>query len=188
MREERPEGAPARMARVTFAVVQSGLRCAVCCLPTGLVAFEGSLASSLRFVRPATSDRELHQAIQLVDLAETVAALVVGKEVIVHNIAVISGQAKSLSLRMTRPLYSKALPGGLPDYSPRPGFWATCELTIHRLFERLPAFYAQQNGPNSRNRQGFSNGYPEEVRQGCSNRAGAADLLAWHSLGPWFRL
>ena len=50
------------------------LRRGVCYLPRDPVLFEGSLASNLRFVRPAASDRELREAIQLVDLADVVAA------------------------------------------------------------------------------------------------------------------
>jgi ABC-type bacteriocin/lantibiotic exporter with double-glycine peptidase domain len=50
------------------------LRRRVCYLPRDPVLFEGTLASNLRFVKPATSDRELHDAIQLVDLAAMVAA------------------------------------------------------------------------------------------------------------------
>ena len=50
------------------------LRRGVCYLPRDPVLFEGSLASNLRFVRPAASDRELREAIQVVDLASMVAA------------------------------------------------------------------------------------------------------------------
>ncbi len=50
------------------------LRRGVCYLPRDPVLFEGSLASNLRFVRPGASDRELGEAIQLVDLADMVAA------------------------------------------------------------------------------------------------------------------
>lgn len=48
------------------------LRRGLCYLPRDPVLFEGSLASNLRFVRPAASDRELREAIQLVDLADVV--------------------------------------------------------------------------------------------------------------------
>jgi len=50
------------------------LRRSVCYLPRDPVLFEGSLASNLKFVRPAASDRDLREAIQLVDLADMVAA------------------------------------------------------------------------------------------------------------------
>ena len=50
------------------------LRRGVCYLPRDPVLFEGTLASNLRFVRPGASDRELRDAIQLVDLAGMVAA------------------------------------------------------------------------------------------------------------------
>ena len=50
------------------------LRRGVCYLPRDPVLFEGSIASNLRFVRPAASDHELREAIQLVDLADMVAA------------------------------------------------------------------------------------------------------------------
>jgi len=50
------------------------LRCGVCYLPRDPVLFEGSLASNLRFVRPGASDRELREAIELVDLTDMVAA------------------------------------------------------------------------------------------------------------------
>ena len=50
------------------------LRRGVCYLPRDPVLFEGSLASNLRFVRPGASDLELREAIQLVDLADMVAA------------------------------------------------------------------------------------------------------------------
>ena len=50
------------------------LRRGVCYLPRDPVLFEGTLASNLRFVRPGASDRELREAIELVDLAGMVAA------------------------------------------------------------------------------------------------------------------
>ena len=50
------------------------LRRGVCYLPRDPALFEGSLASNLRFVSPGASDRELREAIQLVDLADMVAA------------------------------------------------------------------------------------------------------------------
>jgi len=50
------------------------LRRGVCYLPRDPVLFEGSLASNLRFVRPGASDQDLREAIQLVDLADMVAA------------------------------------------------------------------------------------------------------------------
>jgi ABC-type bacteriocin/lantibiotic exporter with double-glycine peptidase domain len=50
------------------------LRRGVCYLPRDPVLFEGTLASNLRFVRPGASDHGLREAIQLVDLAEMVAA------------------------------------------------------------------------------------------------------------------
>ena len=50
------------------------LRGGVCYLPRDPVLFEGSLASNLRFVRPGASDLELREAIQLVHLADMVAA------------------------------------------------------------------------------------------------------------------
>ena len=50
------------------------LRRHICYLPRDPVLFDGTLASNLRFVRPAASDLELSEAIQLVDLGGMVAA------------------------------------------------------------------------------------------------------------------
>lgn len=50
------------------------LRRGVCYLPRDPVLFDGSLASNMRFVRPAASDRELREVIKLVDLTGMVAA------------------------------------------------------------------------------------------------------------------
>ena len=51
------------------------LRRHICYLPRDPVLFDGTLASNLRFVRPGASDRELNEAIQLVDLVNVVVAL-----------------------------------------------------------------------------------------------------------------
>jgi ABC-type multidrug transport system fused ATPase/permease subunit len=51
------------------------LRRSICYLPRDPVLFDGTLASNLRFVRPEASDPELHEAVQLADLANMVAAL-----------------------------------------------------------------------------------------------------------------
>jgi ABC-type bacteriocin/lantibiotic exporter with double-glycine peptidase domain len=51
------------------------LRTNVCYLPRDPVLFDGTVASNLRFVRPAASDEELDEVIQLADLASVVAAL-----------------------------------------------------------------------------------------------------------------
>src|SRR6202021_3545204 len=51
------------------------LRRHICYVPRDPVLFDGTLASNLRFVRPGASDRELNEAIQLVDLVNVVVAL-----------------------------------------------------------------------------------------------------------------
>jgi ABC-type multidrug transport system fused ATPase/permease subunit len=51
------------------------LRRYICYLPREPVLFEGTLASNLRFVRPAASDREVQEAIQQVELSALVATL-----------------------------------------------------------------------------------------------------------------
>lgn len=51
------------------------LRRHICYIPRDPILFDGTLASNLRFVRPGASDRELHKAIQLVDLVNVVLAL-----------------------------------------------------------------------------------------------------------------
>jgi ABC-type multidrug transport system fused ATPase/permease subunit len=51
------------------------LRRYVCYLPREPILFNGTLASNLRFVRPAASDRELWQAIRCVGLSDFVATL-----------------------------------------------------------------------------------------------------------------
>ncbi len=51
------------------------LRRHICYLPRDPVLFDGTLASNLRFVRPEASDPELHEAVQLADLANMVATL-----------------------------------------------------------------------------------------------------------------
>lgn len=47
----------------------------VCYLPRDPVLFDGSIASNLRFVRPAASEQELGEAIQMVELSSLVASL-----------------------------------------------------------------------------------------------------------------
>src|SRR5512146_2107059 len=54
------------------------LRRQVCYLPRDPVLFEGSLASNLRFVRPAASDGELMKAMERADLAALITALPAG--------------------------------------------------------------------------------------------------------------
>jgi ABC-type bacteriocin/lantibiotic exporter with double-glycine peptidase domain len=51
------------------------LRQSVCYLPRDPVLFDGSIISNLRFVRPATSERELEEATHLVGLSAFVASL-----------------------------------------------------------------------------------------------------------------
>jgi len=51
------------------------LRRHICYLPRDPVLFDGTLASNLRFVRPEASDPELHEAVQLAGLENTVATL-----------------------------------------------------------------------------------------------------------------
>jgi ABC-type bacteriocin/lantibiotic exporter with double-glycine peptidase domain len=51
------------------------LRKSVCYLPRDPVLFDGSIASNLRFVRPAASQRELDEAMELVGLSVFVASL-----------------------------------------------------------------------------------------------------------------
>jgi len=51
------------------------LRQSVCYLPRDPVLFDGSIASNLRFVRPAASEQELNEVIQLVGLSAFVASL-----------------------------------------------------------------------------------------------------------------
>ena len=51
------------------------LRKSICYLPRDPVLFDGSIASNLRFVRPAASQRELDEAIELVGLSAFVASL-----------------------------------------------------------------------------------------------------------------
>lgn len=51
------------------------LRQRVCYLPRDPALFDGSIASNLRFVRPAASEQELGEAIQMVDLSSLVASL-----------------------------------------------------------------------------------------------------------------
>jgi ABC-type bacteriocin/lantibiotic exporter with double-glycine peptidase domain len=51
------------------------LRQSVCYLPGDPVLFDGSIASNLRFVRPAASEQELDEVIQLVGLSAFVASL-----------------------------------------------------------------------------------------------------------------
>ena len=51
------------------------LRQRVCYLPRDPALFDGSIASNLRFVRPAASEQELDEAIQLVGLSSSVALL-----------------------------------------------------------------------------------------------------------------
>jgi len=51
------------------------LRQSVCYLPRDPVLFDGSIASNLRFVRPAASEQELDEVIQLVELSAFVVSL-----------------------------------------------------------------------------------------------------------------
>ena len=51
------------------------LRQRVCYLPRDPALFDGSIASNLRFVRPAASEQELDEAVQLVGLSSFVASL-----------------------------------------------------------------------------------------------------------------
>jgi ABC-type bacteriocin/lantibiotic exporter with double-glycine peptidase domain len=51
------------------------LRKAVCYIPRDPVLFDGTIASNLRFVRPGTSDLELHEALHLTELSDVLGAL-----------------------------------------------------------------------------------------------------------------